>query len=175
MSKRAAKRAEKLASYFTFLWTNECCQNMIDAGLEGAPLDRAAGNKFLERGCGPHDYLYILNHLDGETYLIGRMRVKKVWQRKEYDKIHDDPYLWEGSEVAEGECGTPMRFNRAFRPRVLGRLVFTDWYGKSFKRLKLTRDGLLESAMSIRSVRRITRESGMLLNLFLQEDFEASL
>jgi hypothetical protein len=146
---------------------------MIDAGLEGVALGRAAGNKFLERGCGARDYLYILNYLDGETYLIGRMRVKKVWQRAEYDKTHDDPYLWEGSEVAEGECGTPMRFNRAFRPRVLGRLVFTDWHGASFKRLKLTREGNLASAMSIRSVRRITRESGMLLDQFLQEDYEA--
>lgn len=173
MGRRTDKRTT-LASYFTFLWTNECCRNMIDAGLEGQPLDRAAGSKFLERGCGPKDYLYILNYLDGQTYLIGRMRIKKIWQRKDWDKAHDDPDLWPGDEVAEGENGTAMRFDRVFRPWVLGDLVFTDWYGKEFSRLKLTREGQLASAMSIRSVRRIIPASGQLLNRLLTEDYQAN-
>lgn len=172
MGRRDDKRSTK--SYFTYLWTNECCQNMIDAGLEGNALDRAASSKFLERGCGAGDYLYILNYFNGQTYLIGRMKVKKVWQRKVWDKTHDDPYLWPGSEVAEGEEGTPMLFDRIFLPCVLDELVFTDWYGKVFNRLKLTRDGNLASAMSIRSVRRITQPSARLLDRLLAEDYRAN-
>ncbi len=67
-----------------------------------------------------------------------------------------------------------MHFDRIFRPWVLGDLVFTDWYGNEFKRLKLTRDGNLTSAMSIRSVRRITPNSAQLLDRILAEDYQAT-
>jgi hypothetical protein len=100
---------------FTYLWTNRCRLNDIEAGYEGEPADIAAGNVFTKRGIRGGDTVYIVCVNKGNVYLIGRMKVRRIWQREAWEAGpgRDHPGLWEGDEVIEGEegGGVPLPLN----------------------------------------------------------------
>ena len=102
---------------FTFLWTNECRENMMDC--EGDPLSCSVGNAFRDRYVAVGDLLYVLAYHGGETFLIGRMQVGNIYTRAAWLRLNPNPDLWEGNEVIGGISGTPMRFHRVISLDVL--------------------------------------------------------
>lgn len=152
---------------FTYLWTNRCRLNMIEAGCEGEPTDIAAGNVFTKRGIRKGDAVYIVTVNGGNVYLVGRMKVKRIWDREDWEAGpgRDNPNLWDGDEVIEGEDGTPLRFESTIPATVLKALRFTDGGGRE-KGLAMEGSKLADP-QSIRSVRRLTYESARELDKLL--------
>jgi hypothetical protein len=143
--------------YFTHQWTEDCCRYSIELGDTGKPLGGSAGSIFEVRGVRPRDFLYIVSHHLGVTYLIGRMRVKKLWDRKDFDAIYPNNDIWPSSEYAEGEWGTPIIFDRPIPIPLLKTLVFTNKRGQE-KWLPIV-DNHLKHHEAIRGVRRLTEAS----------------
>jgi hypothetical protein len=140
---------------------------MMRAGCEGDETDTAAGNVFANRGMKAGDVVYIVAVNSEKVYLIGRMKLKRIWRREEWD---DDPEryrsdLWDGNEVIEGEDGTPLRFELTVPPNVLRELRFLDGKGRE-KGLDMSGDKLA-NPQSLRSVRRLTPLSARRLDRLL--------
>jgi hypothetical protein len=100
--------------------------NMLRREQERQLLTRTAGNVFTRANMQPGDFVFIVSVHDRNVFLIGRMRVKRIWPREEWDRHLNTPELWEGEEVVEGSLGTPMRFTRALSEDVLTSLRFTN-------------------------------------------------
>lgn len=141
--------------YFTYLWTNECRLNMQALGREDNPLSISAGSAFTKRSVRPGDKVYVVAVHQGDVYLIGRMKVKRVWNRGDYDVKFRPDNLWDGDEVIDGEEGTPMKFDRVIPPECLENVYFESG-GK--KKGLLIEDGKLIEPQSLRSVRRLSWE-----------------
>ncbi|MBN9520668.1 hypothetical protein J0H58_19480 [bacterium] len=150
---------------FTYLWTNRCRTNMLDA--EGEPLDCMAGNMFTKRGVQTGDEVYVVGIWKGNVYLICRITVRQVWSREDWDAEHQTPRLWEGEEVAECVDGTLMRMHRTLLASTLQQLRFLDGKGRE-KGLAMT-DGELDDAQCLRSVRRLSPRYAELLDEVLGE------
>lgn len=150
---------------FTYLWTNKCRTNML--GEDGNPLNLAAGKVFTKRGVRTGDSVYVVGIWKAKVYLIGRMTVKQVWERGDWDREHDTPTLWAGEQVVEGAEGTPMRMHRTLPASVLQQLRFLDTKGRE-KGLAMT-DGELDDAQCLRSVRRLSPRSAEVLDGVLVE------
>jgi hypothetical protein len=147
-----------LAAY-TYLWTNDCRVARLDR--EGEPLACTAGSLFTARGVVPGDAVYVVTVLDRKVFLIGRLTVKRVWERAAWDAEPDRPPLWEGTEVIEG-AGTPMRLARAVPPHVLRQLRLVDVKGR--EKLLTVTSGMLDNPQSLRGIRRLSGASAELLD-----------
>ncbi len=152
-------------AYFTYQWTNFCCDRMYERNFTGLPTDKAAGNNFKKRGVDDGDVIYIVAVRKGRVYLIGRMRVKVLRERNK-----NDGELWPGRWIIDGEDGTPLRFKRILSAEVLGELQFTTKEGV-IRCLSIDPDGLLSAGnqQAIRSVRQITSDSAILLDTEVTE------
>ncbi len=149
---------------FTFFWTNDCRLEQLDRA--GEPLSCAAGSLFTARGVGPGDAVYVISVFERQVFLIARMRVKQVWERAAWDAGHDGSLLWAGTEVVEGEDGTPIRLTRTLPSFILRQLRFVDTKGRE-KPLAVTA-GMVDSPQSLRNVQRLSPGSAELLDGFLE-------
>ncbi|MCE9564044.1 MAG: hypothetical protein K8U57_18530 [Planctomycetes bacterium] len=150
---------------FTYQWTNQCRLNMLED--EGNPLSISAGNNFSRRNVEPGDFVYVIGTWQGPVYLIGRMRVRRIWQRGEWEAHHAATNLWAGDEIIEGVEGTPMRMEFPIPPSVLRLLRFVGPKGEE-NELAMTPEGTLDDPQCIRSVRRLTTASAELLDGLLR-------
>lgn len=141
-------------AHFTYLWTNECRLDCINAGWEGKPLDISAGSAFTKRNVKKGDTMYVVCVDKGLVYLVGRMKVARILARNVYDSEFDTPNLWPGDEVVIGENGTPCRFHFTIPPDALKMLRFE---GKAEH--LLVEGGKLVEPQSLRSVRELHWES----------------
>src|SRR5579872_2541008 len=115
---------------FVQQWTQDCIKKMQGDGSagrtkEGEPLTQSVGN-FKRAKVIEGDSLYIVFVSESGVHLVGRMKVRSITERAEWDGDHPDNQLWHGPLVAEGQEGTPMVFWRPITAPILRCMVRAD-------------------------------------------------
>lgn len=149
--------------YFTHYWTNDTWENAHRSSAPDAPLEHTAGNRFVERGVGPGDFVYVVTIIKGELYLLGRLRVGKVCDTNEAIRTLGTRDLWKASDHVVASESTPKDFNLVVPLEVTKRLVFISDIAKS---LKFRSPGHLDG-QTLRGVRELEPESAAELNRLL--------
>ncbi|MDP9475371.1 MAG: HNH endonuclease [Actinomycetota bacterium] len=154
--------------YFTHYWRNGTWEReweLWKTSPDDYPLNHAADNRFAERGVGPGDYVYPVTVVEGELYLLGRMRVDKVCSEEEAAKKLGTRDLWEAGDHVVSTEYTPKRFDLGVPPEVAARLRFvTDGTEQG---LKFASPGHLDR-QTLRGVRELDPASAEELDQLLR-------
>jgi hypothetical protein len=135
------------------------------ATQQGQPLTRSAGN-FNRANVIGGDLLYIVFVFeDRSVHLVARMRVRRIWEREEYDRVHPNNQIWPAPQVAEGQEGTPMVFWRPIPAPILRCMGFLSVD-------LITNDGTLTGdghTQPFQGVHRLSAESARLLDELIDD------
>lgn len=154
---------------FTHYWAGPTCDHYFTRGLEGQPLDHAAGNRFSQRGVKAGSTVFVVNITDGQLHLIGRLTVDKlVHTDAEARKlIGYEPWSASDHVIAKPRSATPMRFQRTVPLPTVKALRFVTPSGKIVP-LKFVSGKRLDG-QTLRGVRQLTIDSARLLDGIIAE------
>ena len=150
--------------YFTHYWKNSTWEFTRRLSGPDETLDHVADNRFVERGVGRGDYIYAVTNMQGELYLLGRLRVGRVCDRDEAARALGTDDLWDASDHVLASEATPKRFDRAVPLGVTERLAFVS--GNATKRLEFSSPGYLDR-QTLRGVRELDPGSAAELDRLL--------
>jgi len=132
------------------------------------PIRAAGTNKFVERGVGKGDRLYIVSLSSGTLYLGGRMTVGNIVSREEGIRLLGSKSLYEEAgewAIGEAKGGTPLHLRRALDPRITERIRFRSPQGEIRPPFFDTPSML--NVQATRGVREITNETASLFESIL--------
>lgn len=105
-----------MPKFFTHQWKKEDLAYRSAGGL----LWAAGSSQFKSRGVLPGDILFILYESDGGICVLGKMQVKRIWDRRHPGVPTDLANVWpDAQEVAEAESGTPFTLERSVPMRLI--------------------------------------------------------
>lgn len=150
-----------MTRYFTQYWTNETWN--YNRNGEGELLNHIAGNLFKERGVKPGDIVYVVTVIKGKLYLLGKMKVAKVYNLEEAG-AELSYEVWEASDHLIAAAATPTDYNREVPLEVTKNIKFISGSDKN-KKLKFKSE--LLDTQTLRGVRELAFESATQLDEIL--------
>lgn len=144
-----------MTHYYTQYWSSDWLKN--EDVIRGKILNHTAGNLFRKTGVEPGDVVYIVTLDTGQLYLIGRIKVGRIYSQEEANKEFGDN-LWEAKEhiIAKKGTETSMRHNGLVPLETVRDLKFINSKGEV--NLKFETGNKLDK-QTLRGVRKLSRQS----------------
>jgi hypothetical protein len=156
--------------YFTYYWMNKYCEPEEGEEQEEEYLTHVAGNRFLQRGVKPGDFIYVVTVKKGELYVLARMEVGEICDQYEAAHLLDcEPdQLWNAPDhlVAKPGTATRLYYDLWVPVDATERLRFTNGGKGTPQPLKYKAPGYLDN-QTLRSVRELMPESAAELDKVL--------
>lgn len=155
-------------AHYTHYWSGRTIKFQEASPDPFEPLTHTASAEFRSRGVGPGDTVYVINFINGQLRILGRMVVDRVVDQRRAEQLLGTKDLWDAPNhcIARASTSTPVHYDTYLTDPQLSKFMFVTADGKA-QGPKRRMDGTIDPQAFRASVRMITPQTADLLDSIL--------